>query len=161
MPHSRLGNVDKGTQQEFNVELVLTQACWATALSDCSTRLQHGRSHPWLIRVNVTSKICRCMCYCFVQRVLYKLYIVTIAIRCRENICCQTLLLSLTGLLPCFLNRCFSANFFYRLQEISFFVKSFSQTPKSPFINLILLFVLCSVSSCDVPSIHWQLLKKV
>ena len=92
---------------------------------------------------------------------VYKLYIVTIAIRCRENICCQTLLLSLTGLLPCFLNRCFSANFFYRLQEIAFFVQSFSQTPQSPFINLVLLFVLCSVSSCDVPSIYWHLLKKV
>ena len=51
---------------------------------------------------------------------VYKLYLVTIAIRCRENICCQTFLLSLTGLLPCFLNRCFSANFFYRFQEIVF-----------------------------------------
>ena len=65
-------------------------------------------------------QLCGCIVYVIVLYNVYKLIIVTIAIRCRENICCQTFLLSLTGLLPCFLNRCFSANFFYWHQDIAF-----------------------------------------
>ena len=60
-----------------------------------------------------------------------------------------------------FLEQVFLCQLFLSAPRNCFFVQSFSQTPQSPFINLVLLFVLCSVSSCDVPSIHWQLLKKV
>ena len=60
-----------------------------------------------------------------------------------------------------FLEQVFLCQLFLSAPRNCFFVQSFSQTPQSPYINLVLLFVLCSVSSCDVPSIHWQLLKKV
>ena len=60
-----------------------------------------------------------------------------------------------------FLEQVFLCQLFLSAPRNCFFVQSFSQPPQSPFINLVLLFVLCSVSSCDVPLIHWQLLKKV